>query len=131
MGLWFSMISRTTLRATLFTLLSAIVMVIGPGLLARAVETAPVRLGGDEAPDVHVLILDYGLTPPITMWTLCYNSGDLRQHPYGMLRLVAALCGLLCYVLLTVLMWVSMMHRLREARGWGTAVRDPVLSPTR
>jgi ABC-type transport system involved in multi-copper enzyme maturation permease subunit len=120
MGLWFSMISRTTLRATLFTLLSALIMVIGPGLLARALETAPVRLTGDDAPDVHVLILDYGLTPPITMWTLCYNSGDLRQHPYGTLRLIAALCGLLVYVLLTVLMWVSMMHRLREARGWGS-----------
>ena len=63
-------------------------MVIGPGLLSRALDPMPVRLGADtDAPDIHMLILDDALTPPITLWTLCYSAGRIEQQPYAMLRL--------------------------------------------
>jgi ABC-type transport system involved in multi-copper enzyme maturation permease subunit len=118
LGLWLSMISRTTLRSTLFTLLAAMIMVIGPGLLSRALDPMPVRVGADaDVPDLHMLILDDALTPPITLWTLCYSAGRIEQQPYAMLRLTAAVSGLLFYVGVTALMWISMLRRLREMRG--------------
>src|SRR5262249_3017053 len=89
MGLWFSMISRTSLRSTLFTLLTSLVMVLGPGLLARAIEGRSLTNRTDV--DWGELVVDVGLTPPVTLWTLAFNAHSLRQMPDGMLRIVAAL----------------------------------------
>jgi ABC-type transport system involved in multi-copper enzyme maturation permease subunit len=112
LGLWLSMASRTTLRATLFSLLSSMVMVMGPGLLMRAIEGHSAH-GPNDAPIWYDLIVEYGFTPPLTLWTLTFHGDAVQNDRYAMLRIVAALVGLLFYIGITALMWVSMLRRLR------------------
>lgn len=114
LGLWLSMASRTTLRATLLSLLVAMVLVIGPGLLLRALEGHTLR-GLNEAPEWYDLIAEYSFTPPVALWTLTFHEEALHSDPYVMLRIVAALFGLLVYMGATAVMWASMLRRLRES----------------
>jgi hypothetical protein len=114
LGLWLSMASRTTLRATLFSLLVAMIVVMGPGLLLRAIDGRSMR-GVNEAPEWYDLIAEYSFTPPVTLWTLTFHEDAIRSDPYAMLRIVAALFGLLIYIGATAAMWASMLRRLRES----------------
>lgn len=125
LGLYLSMMSRTTLRATLFTLLTSLVLVLGPGLLMRAIDGRPPSGRGVwDVPAWSDLILEYGFTPPLTLWTLAFNGDSVHDDPYTMLRIVSALIGLLAYVLVTVGMWASMLYRFRGLRNEERATEE-------
>lgn len=110
MGLWFSLFSRTTLRATLFTMLGAIVLIIGPGFFATMFGLD--RASGSFTWDA--LLAEHALTPSVTLWTLSFHTGELStDDPLPFLKICAAIFGLHLYLLLTVVMWVSLLTRLR------------------
>jgi hypothetical protein len=108
------MVSRSTLRATLFALLVSMLVVMGPGLFARAIEGGtPNQLL--QVPRLRDLILENALTPPLTLMTLTFHGGVVRGDSYALLRITAALLGLLVFMFLTAAMWASMLTRLRSS----------------
>jgi ABC-type transport system involved in multi-copper enzyme maturation permease subunit len=131
-GLWFSAMNRNTTRATLFTVLVALVMVVGPGLLLRAGQ------GNIYRPNVYGPVgwmdkfLDYGLTPTLTLTAMAYRSDDLvgSEPPAGSLgpgslgplahpweQIALGVAGLYLYLALAAGIWLSSRNRLLAARG--------------
>jgi ABC-type transport system involved in multi-copper enzyme maturation permease subunit len=96
LGLWFSLRCRTTLRATIWTMVTLLAVGVGhwlPALfccnpLQFVPKGSPARLAnptprGAELP-AHVQI--YTLTPPVTMATLAFRFEDLEEpevHVYS------------------------------------------------
>lgn len=113
-GLWFSLVSRSTLRATLFTSLAAIVLVIGPGSFVKMFGVNSVRA----APTWDVLLSEHALIPPHALWTLSFHTGELLADDASRMEAIcAALAGVHLYMLLTVIMWISLVRRLRAEPG--------------
>jgi ABC-type transport system involved in multi-copper enzyme maturation permease subunit len=120
LGLWFSTFNKSTLRSTLFTLLSALVLIAGLNILLKFITGVP--LG---AQMVHGrsrwydIFMEYGLTPPVTIWTLTFRADDLLQgkDAFPFLRIVAALAGLHCYLAAGVILWLSSISRLNAEKG--------------
>jgi ABC-type transport system involved in multi-copper enzyme maturation permease subunit len=128
-GLWFSLVSRTTLRANIWTLLAFLGVCIGP-LIANALgalhqsSAAPTRTGSYVA---------HGLPPPVALNTLAYYRGDYarkfgyqpweemakRDRPWDVfvwhddhetaefykMKVGGALFGLMIYLLAAAILW--------------------------
>jgi ABC-type transport system involved in multi-copper enzyme maturation permease subunit len=129
LGLWFSALSTSTLRAGLFTLLVTLLVVAGPSALASLASggTRFLPLPGDRV-EWTTLFLEYGLSPPATFWTLSFRSDDLIGSPDASVpfaRLLAAFAGLHCYLAGALLFWNLARGRLRRRlwahRGLGRA----------
>jgi ABC-type transport system involved in multi-copper enzyme maturation permease subunit len=127
LGLWLSTVCPTTLRAGLFTLLVTLVAVAGPGA-AVSFASGGARLLPlpHDASDWAMLFMDYGLSPPATLWTLTFRFSDLMlavDPSASFARIVAALAGLHCYLAAAALFWGLACSRLRgeaaSARGSG------------
>lgn len=122
-GLWFSFVSRSTLRATLFTLLGAIVLILGPGFFGK---TLGLDAFAGKNPTWDALLAEQALMPGLTLWTLSFHSGDLigdgpspLGDPQTFDRISAAVFGLHLYLFLAGALWVSMLTRLRGERQEG------------
>lgn len=122
LGLLFSALARTTLRAFLFTLLVGLVFVCGPGTFYRAVfadsgYAAP--WGGQPAWDM--LLLDYGLTPTLTLNGLAFRSADFVSTGWSsaapLWEVFAALVGLQAYLVATALVGVLVLSRFEAEKG--------------
>ena len=111
LGLWFSLVSRTTLRATLFTLLGAVLLILGPGVLAKMFG---IDWFGGKRETWDELLIDHALMPSLTLWTLSFHGGELTgDDPLPFQRISAAVFGLHFYLLVAVTLWLSMVSRLR------------------
>jgi len=119
LGLWFSTINRKSLRSTLFTLLAVLVILVGPVFISGMFSHG--TTGGSQAEnwDWGGLLVDYGLHPPATLWTLTYHSLDPGKPDEGqpLPRILAALAGVHGYFILTGLLWLSACSRLNAERG--------------
>lgn len=116
-GLWFSTVYRNSLRATLFTVLAALVLVTGPGLLARAFFDPSVPT--NSAADWDERLVTHMLSPPVTVWSLSFQSGDLLtgKQRLPMLDVIAAVLGVHFYLALTGVLWWSMLRRFDADKG--------------
>jgi ABC-type transport system involved in multi-copper enzyme maturation permease subunit len=125
-GIFFSATSTTTLRAFLLTLMVGLLFICGPGTIYRAIrgEAAP----GPAQSAWFMALIDYGLTPPMTLAGLSFRSQDLwleRPGSFAELphyssywtELVAALFGLQAYLLLTALIVFLIWYRFERERG--------------
>src|SRR5262249_7070432 len=105
LGLWISTVSRNNLRAMLFTVLGALMVMVGPGYLVRAAGVEPLETFPVGEPSWSALLLEYGLTPPATVKALTFRTADLWG---GGLRtwesIVAAVAGLHLYMAGTVVL---------------------------
>jgi ABC-type transport system involved in multi-copper enzyme maturation permease subunit len=124
LGLWFSSMNRTTLRATLFTVLVLLVLVLGPGFLLM-------RLSGDGTEGFRpergmpwqTLLANYGMTPTETLSTFTFIRTDVSKakgqvmQPVPWLEIAAGVAGLHLYMGATMVMWLSARHRLRAEKG--------------
>jgi ABC-type transport system involved in multi-copper enzyme maturation permease subunit len=119
-GLWFSTSCGTTLRANLFTVLTAMLLLVGPGYVLQYVWGGPFYRESATAPPAWgLLLVDYGLTPLATLNTLAFRSDDLLQLN-GLLpttRVLAAVGGLQLYLLLAAGLWLAARSRLRAGKG--------------
>jgi hypothetical protein len=120
LGLWLSTVNRSTLRATLFTLLAALVCIAGPGILVKAAGVGsllPAASGGRWR--WASLFLDYGLTPPASIWVLTFRTADFaKDHAEESVAcIVSALAGLHVYLMATVLLGLAARVRLRAEKG--------------
>jgi ABC-type transport system involved in multi-copper enzyme maturation permease subunit len=119
LGLWFSTINRMSLRSTLFTLLAVLVLLLGPVLLSGLFSGRAAGGSSPEVSDWGELLVDYGLSPPATLWTLAFHSGDLYkgEEPRPVGKILAAVAGVHGYLIVTGLLWLSAMSRLNAEKG--------------
>src|SRR5262249_53906825 len=78
-GLWFSLVSRTTLRATVWTLLSTIGLAVGHWLVSIMLCYIPVSMmGNSSSQDVEYLVeFQVGQTPPAVLVILTFRGDEL------------------------------------------------------
>jgi ABC-type transport system involved in multi-copper enzyme maturation permease subunit len=113
-GLWFSLVSRTTLRATTWTLLTVLVVLAAPFVIEMLIY---VVFGGRTSWLTFQL---HGTCPPMTLWSLCFYHGDFRPdveavQAWG--QMSAALFGLCAYVVATALLWIAINRHFGRVTG--------------
>jgi ABC-type transport system involved in multi-copper enzyme maturation permease subunit len=118
LGLWFSLLSRTTLRATVLTLLAVLVVSAAPLAFWSFVETA-VTLAGLRREYTWVAEYEaYPLTPPATLYLLAFHSSDFE--PQGLLpayMLKDMLLALVAYAALAAALWGLLLARFGPITG--------------
>jgi hypothetical protein len=117
LGLWCSVTSRSTLRATLVTLLATLAVIAGPGHLVRAVLGRPNRPG--QPVSWESLVTDYALNPPAALKAVTFRAKDLEQGDGIVVlgRILAAGAGLHGYLIAAAVLWLAARARLQAAQG--------------
>jgi ABC-type transport system involved in multi-copper enzyme maturation permease subunit len=122
-GLWFSLVSRTSLRATAYTMGSALVM--GFIFLAPLYNLFP----NDAASQMRAWRLyqfQLGLSPPAALsYLLPISRADLDSPLRDPWYFQAALWGLVIWALATAVLWYRTSVRFRKLTG-RRAVRPPM-----
>jgi ABC-type transport system involved in multi-copper enzyme maturation permease subunit len=123
-GLWFSMSCRTTLRATVWTLVTAVVLGVGHWYLWM-VFCLPLRLREETFAGV-VRFQMYGLTPPMALYWLAFRGGDVQSGLVGTRgdpaedALGALLCfagGLVLWAIAGAVLWWRACRRFAVLTG--------------
>jgi ABC-type transport system involved in multi-copper enzyme maturation permease subunit len=132
MGLWFSLVSRSTLRATIWTLLTMAGLSIGPLIFGYVCDVIE-QIANPRAHSSWMgeLVTPW-LSPPVTLYTLEFYERDFEPTPsynnYGYYdregystemweRLLAAALGLASYTLASALFWVLARKRFAAVTG--------------
>ncbi len=129
-GLWFSIGSRTTLRATVASLATMLFLCGGHWLLSGMFCYMPMAaLGIRERQFEWMLYGQLGQTPPFVMGLFAYHSHDF-EPTYSLQWIVkttmASLFGVGCWAALVPVLWVLVKRRFEQVTG-----RLPVLRPER
>jgi hypothetical protein len=119
-GLWFSVGSKTTLRATLSAL--GVMTFLGGGhwLLSELVCYPALRWLVPRHDQVWLHEMEVGLTPPFLMGFFAYHRHDLTydsQTERFLKRLPALLSGVACWAALVPLLWVLVKRRFERMTG--------------
>jgi ABC-type transport system involved in multi-copper enzyme maturation permease subunit len=118
LGLWFSMVCRTTLRATVGTLITTAVISVGHWLPWFCCGPF-LAVGGGSAVEFLVKF-QAGLTPPAVLGVLAFRSGDLDSRGGGSdfaSWLGFSLFGLFVWMIITVGLGVALSNNFRVMTG--------------
>src|SRR5258708_27654030 len=113
-GLWFSVVRRTTLRATAWAILTMFGVNAAPFVVGLVVYTTV----GEQASWLAFQL--FGTCPPVTLWTLCFNDGNFRSHGGAVQtweRLSAGLLGVGFYAAAPRLLLRSIHKRVPRVTG--------------
>jgi len=127
-GLFFSISSSTTLRATMSTLVALVVVAFGHWSLWFCLGPLFLFSAGSksEFPEWVVNFQWYGMTPPWTLQVLAFQGAEFQQPVYAGYRSMTpawerffcALVGLVCWGIVSIgLGWVNSGRFRREASG--------------
>jgi ABC-type transport system involved in multi-copper enzyme maturation permease subunit len=117
LGLWFSALSGSTMRATLFALLVAVVFLAVPGALATQSSFSLEELAEHPFHMWESLLAAYGFSPLDTLEVLTFREADLLNKRGQLLefaRILAAVTGLHIYMAATAVLWLLTRARLRK-----------------
>lgn len=130
LGLWFSTVSGSTMRASLFTLLAALLFLAVPGALATTHTSSVNIIQQEPFGNWGLLLLENGLSPPTALWALTFRSADLQGRDASdvFVQILAALVGLYGYMAATVVFWMMTRARLASLRSAGRIHRRWLLS---
>jgi ABC-type transport system involved in multi-copper enzyme maturation permease subunit len=126
LGLWFSTVNKTNLRATLSALLAGLLVLAGPGILFPLLTGTSVESHSPfERGHWANWLMHYGLTPTIALWTLTFRAEDLLQTPdmRPYLRIVAAMVGVQLYLAAAGVLWWRSVSRLHAEKGPTSGLR--------
>jgi ABC-type transport system involved in multi-copper enzyme maturation permease subunit len=121
-GIWYSIISRTTLRATLWTLLTAVGLGVGHWLIWMCFIPS---LWNNAHPEYFQWLADFqlGLTPPAVFansFPFCYQD-HIHQYAYQNIdffhKLGMGLLGTGCWILATFILMVMTYFRFAAMTG--------------
>jgi hypothetical protein len=136
LGLYFSIVCRTTLRATLWTLLSTIGAAVAHwGLWLCCIPIFWFSAGSE--PEVFKWIgrFQLGFTPPLALGVLLpYSWSDLeagRDGVQGLEFIGFAVLGTVCWAILTALLWLATSERFRLATCPTAALVPATVNETR
>jgi len=115
MGVWFSLVCRTTLRATVWTLLSA--AAAGAGHLFLLMCCSPLFVGPASGFE-FLAKMQVGMTPPIALgYAFAFSTREFR-HPPGSDDIFAyASVGLVIWAIVAVILWALTRARFRMMFG--------------
>ena len=135
-GLWYSLLSKTSLRATVATLLTTVAAALGHWLPWMCCVVVPGLAGSGLE---YVAKVQGGLTPPAVLFSLAFYGGELSGYDgRGWLEMIGfSLFGVFAWGVATVLLWSGLTLRfraltlreefVRPERGWGVARPRPVV----
>jgi ABC-type transport system involved in multi-copper enzyme maturation permease subunit len=123
LGTWFSVVSRTTLRATTWTLLCAVAAAMGHWVIWMCC-TPLLILRSDLVPEFLGWVAEYqaGLTPPLNLgWFASFRAGEFagdtnRPGEIWELAFFGAL-GTATWAVLAAVLWVMASRRFRRLTG--------------
>lgn len=123
LGLWFSTVSRTTLRANIYTLL----VIVAAGFSHWLIYMCCIPLylfgspSGNFGRDLEWLLKfqAFSLTPPATLGFLAFRVDDFTHtsHNEGLELLVCCVIGLFIYAVAAGALWGSTSRRFRMVTG--------------
>jgi ABC-type transport system involved in multi-copper enzyme maturation permease subunit len=129
-GLWFSIGSKSSLRAIVASLATMIFLCGGHWLLMGLFCYAPLGVLGIRGEMVEWMAnLELGQTPPFVMGLFAYHGHEFENSwsTRDTVRwTISALFGLGCWALLVPLLWVLVKRRFEQVTG-----RTPFLQPER
>jgi ABC-type transport system involved in multi-copper enzyme maturation permease subunit len=117
LGVWFSLVTRSTLRASIWTLLSVIGIMLGTCLMAGFVSDA--LAGNIELAWKVQRFQEWGSTAPWSMWALTFpliepvDNYHAHYHAPKSVDVIAALVGVAYYAILAGLLWLATLARFR------------------
>ncbi len=141
LGLWFSLTCRTTLRATIWTLVVVAVSGIGPWVLGLFWVFVVVLVGGRGRDLMSTEMAPVCLSPPATLNYLSFYEGDFSPYAYYNtyssnsygynsygsrrgdweveqgVKLVVALVGVLAYLIAAVTLYALARRRFAAVTG--------------
>lgn len=138
LGLWFSLVCKTTLRATVWSVLSTIFCAIGHWMLWSC--CMPIfmlgRSGGRIFDDIgQVMVkLQSGLSPPVVLvWLLPWRTEDFFKN-YGGTRedfspptlMAYALVGLVVWAVAGLFLWTALKRRFDRVTSRGNRAPEGV-----
>jgi ABC-type transport system involved in multi-copper enzyme maturation permease subunit len=127
LGLWFSVVSRTSLRATVWTLLT--LMALGVGHWLPWVCCVPILMPYGGAGIEYIVKFQAGLTPPFALGVMPFCGEEFR-HSYGAREMAEllffSLFGLFVWGVGTVVLWSGLTLRFRAITN-----RDNLTRPER
>jgi hypothetical protein len=135
LGTWFSIVSRTTLRATTWTLVSAVAVGLGHWLIWMCcIPIMIVRAG--PMPDVLAWIAKYqtGMTPPLNLgFLLSFREGDFGES-VGRPEMVWEMAGFgvmgaATWAVMAGALWVLTSRRFRRVAGRVALEPERVVRP--
>lgn len=137
LGLWYSTVSRTTLRANVYTILTAFSFAFAHWLIWTCCIPLFFFLGSNgPGRDIQYVTMfqAFGLTPPLTLGFLAFHGGEFervsyRNHDEAMIMLSFALIGLVLYAVGAGLLWMVTSNRFRELTGRTPQRRRPTVPP--
>jgi hypothetical protein len=114
LGLWFSTVARTSLRATIFTLLATAGLAVGHWLpwMCCAFSRMPMGDGGR-----YIAEFQAGCTPPAALAFLAFRGEDLSRHYGGEFMsemLGFSLVGTFVWAFGTGIVWSATSLRFRQ-----------------
>jgi ABC-type transport system involved in multi-copper enzyme maturation permease subunit len=122
-GLWFSMVCKTTMRATVYTMLTTIGVSVGHWMIWMCclplLIFMDMRGGGINNPTEYFMKFQVGMTPPAVMGIFAYCSEDL-SHGFGPGSefpqfLGFSLLGLFLWTMAALMLWfVLIVPRFRH-----------------
>jgi ABC-type transport system involved in multi-copper enzyme maturation permease subunit len=129
-GLWFSVGSKSTLRATVAALATMIFLSGGHWLVSALFCYMPMAAFGlHERQFEWLLFMEAGQSPPFVMGLFAYHGHEFR-NPYGAQEMVkftiASLFGVGCWAALVPVLWLLVKRRFERVTG-----RTAVLLPER
>lgn len=132
LGLFLSLTNRSTLRATLWTLLAAVGLAALPWALWNLVVWAILLAGWEHDMPTLVHFDAYQLMPPMTLWLFSFLAADITQRQVISWQLIATLLGgVTWYGLLAAGLWGLACRRFEAATGRLAADGRAAPSPKR
>jgi ABC-type transport system involved in multi-copper enzyme maturation permease subunit len=128
-GLWFSVICRSSLRAAVCTMLSGAALWFGHWLIWMVCGPLMVGYRGPSEGIQYVLMFQAGLTPPASLAIFGFQYDDLRKTDFG----AALFCsvGAVIWASFAFLLMAAATARFRRAFGRElTVMPRPLRSPS-
>jgi hypothetical protein len=117
-GLWFSMVSRTTLRATLWTLLCTTGAGVGHWVVWMC--CFPLRIALHREPTVVEWFgkFQVGFTPPVALgWAFPFCSLNFRENRQTVEAILFGVLGVVCWIVLGAFLALVTSTRFRAVTG--------------
>jgi ABC-type transport system involved in multi-copper enzyme maturation permease subunit len=117
-GIWFSIVCRTTLRSTLWTLVTVLGMSVGHWLLSSMCCFMPLSLLANVRGHTldYLAKLEFGQTPPLVLGLFAFSGREL-DNDFGrkdtIELIVSCLFGLACWAAAAAALWLGASLRFR------------------